>query len=67
MDGSKPICYWKGPITDFADPNPGFKWIALVNDPAIGKVDHHYNAGMVSLKLSINHIEKFGKKDFSNI
>lgn len=22
MDGSKPVCYWKGKATDFKDPNP---------------------------------------------
>ena len=36
MDGSYPICFWKGKVSDFLDPNPEFRWITLKNDKAIG-------------------------------
>ena len=47
MDGTVPICYWKGNITDFLNPNPTFKWITMKNDMAVGKVANDYEAGMI--------------------
>jgi hypothetical protein len=38
MDGDDPVCYWKGSILDFFNPDPAVKWFALNNDLAVGKV-----------------------------
>jgi len=27
MDGKKAICFWKGEVKDFQNPNPDFKWL----------------------------------------
>jgi hypothetical protein len=64
MDGSKPICYWRGQAADFLDPNPELKWVPLVNDEAIGKVDEPHRAGLVSIRLSIHDKTKDGPIDF---
>jgi hypothetical protein len=47
MDGSIPICYWKGDIKEFVNPNPTFWCITFKNDPAVGKVANDYEAGMI--------------------
>ena len=47
MDGSKPICYWKGYAKDFTNRNPEFEWYPLTNDKAIGSVSDAYKAGMI--------------------
>jgi hypothetical protein len=39
MEGETPVCFWKGKISDFTERNPTFKWFALHNDEAVGKVD----------------------------
>ena len=54
MDGSYPICFWKGKVSDFLDPNPEFRWITLKNDKAIGKVDCDSAAGMLQFKFAIH-------------
>lgn len=38
MDGDKPVCYWKGNLNDFTNPDPGFVWLPLTCDLAIGAV-----------------------------
>jgi hypothetical protein len=55
MDGDKPICYWRGKVSEFIDPNPIYKWIPLKCDLAIGSVKDPWRAGMLSVKLSINN------------
>ncbi len=64
MDGKDPICYWRGKATDFADPNPSFRWLPLINDLSLGAVDNSWEAGMISLKLSLNNVSASGKQDF---
>lgn len=54
MDGKVPICFWKGKVTEFTNPDPSYRWIILKNDKAIGKVAEDHEAGMIQLKLSIN-------------
>ena len=66
MDGSYPICYWKGKVADFMDPNPQFQWLRLKNDKAVGKVDEDHEAGMLQFKLSINDVASNGQVDFKN-
>ena len=58
MDGSMPICFWRGNAVDFLDRNPKYAWYPLTNDLAIGKVQNAYDAGMIQIKLSINDLQK---------
>jgi len=53
MDGDKPVCYWRGLAKDFTEKNPSFQWIILKADRAIGKVKNDYDAGMISMRMSI--------------
>ena len=66
MDGKYPICYWKGKVSDFTDPNPKFQWLVLKNDKAVGKVNEDHEAGMLQFKLSINDVTENGSVDFKN-
>lgn len=47
MDDTTPVCYWRGKASDFLNRNPEFKWVALTNDLAVGKVKDPYKAGMI--------------------
>ena len=38
MDGDKAICYWKGSLSDFTNPDPGFKWLPFNCDLSVGAV-----------------------------
>lgn len=40
MYGKIPLCYWKGKVSDFTDPNPKYQWVALKADNAIGKIEN---------------------------
>jgi len=64
MDGENPICYIKENILNFMDPNPELKWFQFIPDRTVGKVKHHYNAGMISMKLSIWDVTANGSIDF---
>ena len=64
MDGSEPICFWKGQASEFADPNPTtYRWLPMLADLAKGKVSNNYEAGMISMKMTINHKAKNGPLD----
>lgn len=65
MDGDDAICYWKGMVTDFLDPNPNYRWLPLNCDLAVGKVTKSYEAGMIQVKMSFNHKTKNGAFDFT--
>lgn len=65
MDGSYPICYWKGKMTDFMDPNPKFQWLTMKNDRAVGSVSEDHEAGMLQFKLSIHPKHMDGPIDFN--
>ena len=54
MDGKVPICYWKGKVSEFTNPNAQFRWLSLKNDKAIDKVSEDHEAGMIQMKFSIN-------------
>lgn len=56
MSGNDAICYYSANITDFIDPNPQYKWIELLPDPAIGKIKESHKAGLVSIKMSIKDV-----------
>jgi len=64
MDGDKPICYIKENIQQFMDPNPEMKWFQFIPDNTVNKVKEHYNAGLVSMKLSIWDVTTNGGIDF---
>lgn len=67
MDGNSPICYWKGHVLDFLNPDPGFKWLPFKNDLAIGTVKNAYEAGLIQVKMSINDRQTNGPCDFSKL
>lgn len=50
----KPICWWSGNASEFAELNPEYKWKVMKNDMAIGKVDNDYEAGLIQLKMTIH-------------
>ena len=64
MDGSYPICFWKGKVSEFTDPNPAYRWLILKNDKAVGKVSNDHEAGMLQIKFSINAKHLNGPVDF---
>ena len=47
MDGDSPVCYWKGMVKDFQDPNPQFVWLPFTGDLSIGTVSDQSTAGML--------------------
>lgn len=64
MDGSTPICFWKGKVTDFLNPDPKYRWLILKNDRAIGSVSEDHEAGMIQMKFSINAKGMNGPVDY---
>jgi len=46
MDDDHPVCYWKGSILDFFNPDPQMKWYPFTNDLAVGKVKEAQDAGL---------------------
>ncbi len=65
MDGNEPICFWKGLAKDFTDINPKrYQWLPLTADLAKGKVAKNYEAGLISIKMSILHKSKVGVVDY---
>jgi hypothetical protein len=38
MDGDNAVCFWKGLIKDFQDPNPQFVWLPFKCDLSVGTV-----------------------------
>jgi hypothetical protein len=66
VGGMKRICYWRGNIMEFVNPNPEIKWIELEPDFAIGEVKEHYKAGIVGIKMSIHDVSTNGSIDWMN-
>ena len=64
MDGNYPICFWKGKVSDFTDPDPKYRWLILKNDKAVGKVNEDHEAGMIQMKFSINAKHLNGPVEF---
>ena len=60
-----PVCWWKGRVSDFMDPNPQYKWLTMKNDKAYGYVTKEHEAGLIQLKLSFNSRSVNGAVDFS--
>jgi len=65
LDGDEPICFWAGPATEFTNPNAPHRWIPLQADLAKGKVKNSWEAGLISVKLSLNHKSKNGAVNFA--
>lgn len=66
MSGSTPICYYKGEIEEFLDPNPKMKWLQMNCDMALGKVKEAHLSGLVSVKISIHNTSKNGPINFES-
>ena len=47
MDGKVPICFWKGKVTEFLNPDPSYRWLILKNYRAICSVAEDHEAGMI--------------------
>lgn len=62
----KRVCFWKGSIMQFTDPNPKLRWIDFEPDLAIGKVKQHYRAGIVGIRISIHDVSKDGPMNWAN-
>lgn len=61
MDDDYPISFWKGPASEFFNPNPKLRWVSLEPDVSVGKLDKPYKAGMVSFRLTL-----YKRKDSSD-
>ncbi len=64
--GKKRICYWKGSIMEFTNPNPNLRWLELMPDFAIGEVKEHYKAGIVGIRMSIHDVTQNGLIDWKD-
>lgn len=62
----KRICFWRGDIMQFTNPNAEMKWIDLDPDLAIGEVKEHYKAGIVGLKVSLHDVTAEGPIDWGD-
>lgn len=65
MSGEYPVCWWKGRVSDFMEPNAEYKWLNMKNDKAYGYVTKEHEAGMIQLKLAFNSRKKSGAIDFT--
>lgn len=67
MDGDDAICYWKGKASEFEEHNPKFRWLPMTADLAKGKVTNSWEAGLIQVKLSLNHKSKNGPVDWKKV
>lgn len=63
---TKRICFWKGNIIQFTNPNPELRWLEMTPDLAIGEVKEFHKAGIVGLRLSIHDVTKNGPIDWND-
>lgn len=56
MLDKKAVSFWQGDILQFEFLNPKTHWLVLKADKAIGIVDDDFDAGMISVKISLNDI-----------
>lgn len=66
MHDEHPVCYWKGSILDFINPNPTMKWYPFTNDLAVGKVKEAHMGGLFQMKVSLNNPSQNGILDFKS-
>jgi hypothetical protein len=67
LGGWKRICYWKGSIKKFTDPNAKLQWIEMNPDLAIGEVKKPYLAGVIGVKFSIHDVTSKGEIDWKQV
>lgn len=60
----KRVCYWKGSINEFTNPNPEIRWLEMIPDFAIGEVKEHFKAGIIGIKFSIHDVTANGTIDW---
>jgi len=67
IGGKKNICFFRGHVRDFFDPNPvKIKWIQLNPDKAHNEVKEPHKAGLVGFRLSVHDVTQFGKIDWDS-
>ena len=65
MSGDYPICWWKGKVSDFLNPDPEYRWLTMKNDKAYGYVAKEHEAGMIQIKMAFNPRKINGEVDFT--
>jgi hypothetical protein len=60
------VCFWKGDIMKFTNPNPGLQWVELEPDLAVGEVKEHFRAGIVGIKMAIHDVTANGPIDWND-
>lgn len=53
MDGDDPVCFKRFKPKDYRHPNPDMAWHQLQNDLSIGEVEHHYEAGFIMMRVTV--------------
>ena len=65
MDGDSEICYYKGSVHEWTDPNPAkYKWLIMKRDPVIAAFENDWDAGVLQIKMSINDKAKNGPVEY---
>lgn len=66
IGGLKDICYYRGHVREFFDPNPSkIRWVQLNIDKVIGKVKEPHKAGLVGIRLSVHDVTQYGTIDWA--
>lgn len=66
IGGPKRVCYYRGDIEEFLDPNPDLKWLQFSPDLSVGEVKEHYRAGIIGIKLSLWDVTANGPVNWLN-
>ena len=64
IGGWKRVCYWKGDILRFTEPDAKLQWLELNPDLAIGEVKKPYLAGVIGVRFSIHDVTSNGEIDW---
>lgn len=64
ISGWKRVCYWKGDIKRFKEPNAKLQWLEMNPDLAIGEVKKPFLAGIIGVKMSIHDVSSNGAIDW---
>ena len=67
IGGLKEICYFRGHVNEFYDPNPTkIRWIQLNIDKAHNEVKQPHKAGLVGIRISVHDVTQFGPIDWAS-
>lgn len=66
IGGWKRICFYKGTVEEFSDPNPPVRWLEMIPDEAIGEVEEPHLAGIVGIRLSLHDSHTHGKIEWTD-